>query len=53
MLNSQKRRFPARAVAEELGGRWLSISYLVGAQIAFIGFYNAMVIIGLGHIVAL
>ena len=31
-------------LAEELDGRWLSISHLVGAQIAFFGFYNAMVI---------
>ena len=30
--------------ANEIGGRWLSISYLVGAQIAFVGFYNAMVL---------
>ena len=31
-------------LAETLAGRWLSLSYLVGAQIAFIGFYNAMVL---------
>lgn len=33
-----------QSLAEQLGGRWLSTSYLVGAQIAFVGFYNAMVI---------
>jgi hypothetical protein len=33
-----------QGLAEQLGGRWLSLSYLVGAQIAFVGFYNAMVI---------
>ena len=33
-----------QTLAEQLGGRWLSTAYLVGAQIAFVGFYNAMVI---------
>ncbi len=33
-----------QSLAEQLGGRWLSTSYLIGAQIAFVGFYNAMVI---------
>jgi hypothetical protein len=33
-----------QTLAGELGGRGLSITYLVGAQIAFVGFYNAMVL---------